>query len=206
MKKQGKQANFAAIIVSIIIAISIFSVGGYWIAKRFILPSFFYVTSDNILEKEVFPEIDEAELTKTQKEIIASAKAVWEEPRPESFYTDVPMNEPWCANFVSYVYREAGHPFVNPVAGGWRIPGIYTLTDYLTNEGYWHPYESGYEPVTGDIVIYDHGLMGGHTNLVLKREGDYIITLGGNEMKSIHIQKINYKDTKFGIQGFGHID
>ena len=198
MKKREKR-SIAKIAICVALAF-----GLAFVAWRFARPGFYYVSNVDVTDK--WPNIDEETLTENQQKIIASAKRVWEEPRPESFYTDVPQNEAWCANFVSYVYREAGLPFTNPVAGGWRIPGIYTLTDYLVNEGYWQPADSGYEPVVGDIVIYDHGVLSGHTNIVLSVIGDKMTTIGGNENKAIHIRTINRKNSKYGIQGYGHIE
>jgi hypothetical protein len=206
MKKQESSTNIGIVIIAVVIAIALSAVGFAWIIRRYIRPAIYYVSGADVVQGDEFPEINEEELSPNQKAIIDSARRVWQEPRPESFYTDVPQNEPWCANFVSYVYREAGLPFTNPVAGGWRIPGIYTLTDYLELENYWHPADSGYVPVAGDIVIYDHGVLSGHTNIVLKVEGDQMTTIGGNENKAIHIRTINYKDSKFGIQGFGHVE
>ena len=206
MKKQESSTNIGIIIIIVVITIAISTVGFAWLVRRYIRPALYYVSGVDVVQGDEFPEIDESSLTSNQIAIINSAKRVWQEPRPESFYTDVPQDEPWCANFVSYVYREAGLPFTNPVAGGWRIPGIYTLTDYLELEGYWHPVDSDYQPVPGDIVIYDGGVLSGHTNIVLKIEDNKMTTIGGNENKAIHIRTIDYTDRKFGIQGYGHIE
>lgn len=40
-------------------------------------------------------------------------------------------DEPWCADFTSWVMRASGKPFSNPNSGHWRIPGVLTLTAYL---------------------------------------------------------------------------
>ena len=206
MKKQNSAKNVAAIIIAACLTTMVLSFAVLFVIRKYIRPALYYVSGVDIVQGDEFPEIDETNLTENQKAILASAKRVWQESRPESFYTDVPQNEPWCANFVSYVYREAGLPFTNPVAGGWRIPGIYTLTDYLKAEGYWHPYDSDYVPQPGDIVIYDGGLLSGHTNIVLAVEDNHITTLGGNENKAIHVRTIDYTDSAFGIQGYGHIE
>lgn len=206
MKKPKNSVNKALIIMIAIIAISILTVGVAFVSRKYIRPAVYYVSGADIVQDDEFPEIDESELTPNQVAIIEFAKKVWQEPRPEYFYTDVPQSEPWCANFVSYVYREAGLPFTNPVSGGWRIPGIYTLTDYLKQKDYWHSADSNYTPLPGDIVIYDGGVFGGHTNIVLKIEGDQMTTIGGNENNAIHIRTIDYTDSKYGIQGYGHIE
>ncbi len=38
-------------------------------------------------------------------------------------YTDTTL-EYWCADFVSWVYAQAGSPFTGGLSGGWRIPGV----------------------------------------------------------------------------------
>lgn len=63
--------------------------------------------------------------------------------------------EPWCADFVSWVYKEAGHPLKNPNSGSWRIPGTYTLREYYEAQGAFRPADSGYEPQLGDVAIYE---------------------------------------------------
>ncbi|SKW26315.1 Uncharacterised protein [Mycobacteroides abscessus subsp. abscessus] len=57
-------------------------------------------------------------------------------------------DEPWCADFTSWVMRASGKPFSNPNSGHWRIPGVLTLTAYLRDEG---RYETpGYAPEPGE--------------------------------------------------------
>lgn len=113
--------------------------------------------------------------------------------------------EPWCADFVSWVYKETKRPFRNPNNGGWRIPGIYTLKEYLENKNAWH-YAGDYTPIPGDIVVYNGGLFGGHTNIIVAIDGDSLTTVGGNENGTIVMRTYNYTDPQYGIWGFGNFD
>lgn len=187
-------------VVTAIVSVVVFLVLGYFVAVSIFAPSFYFSSRrDVVLE---FPSYGEEELSGVQRALVDLARETLGE-KPESFYENVPLNEPWCANYVSYLYKEIGLSFVNPVTGGWRIPGIYTLRDYLTINGYWRGLD--YRPVVGDIAIYDKGLFGGHTNLVLKVDGDKMITIGGNEDNEVKIREFNYRDPTYGLVGFGHI-
>ena len=78
--------------------------------------------------------------------------------------------EQWCADFVSWVYNQAGYPFAG--GGGWRFPGvidIYNLGE-LNQKFHWHSSTSGYVPQPGDLAIhYDPTLTNPyyHVNLVV---------------------------------------
>ena len=97
--------------------------------------------------------------------------------------------------------REAGMPFKNPNSGSWRIPGVYTLQEYLQAEGRLEPVT--YQPKVGDIVLYRGGLLGVHTNIVVGRDGDHFITVGGNERNHIRVHKLRLSDKQ--IMGFGRL-
>ena len=160
-------------------------------------------TTPTTIDERAFPEFEGSSLSDDVKALLSLAKAEYENPQPGTFYANG-VQEPWCADFVSYLYKEAGHPFQNPNNGNWRIPGIYTLKEYFRSIGAWHP-EPDYLPKPGDVAIYDGGFFGGHTNLVVEVGEDYMITLGGNEDNAIFLGKFNWRDSKYGLQGFGHL-
>lgn len=160
-------------------------------------------TTPASIDKMAFPEFEESSLSDNVKTLLLIAKAEYENPQPGTFYANG-VQEPWCADFVSYLYKEAGYPFRNPNNGNWRIPGIYTLKEYFQSIGAWHP-EPDYLPKPGDVAIYDGGFFKGHTNMVVEVGEDYMVTLGGNEDNAIYLGKFNWRDPKFGLQGFGHL-
>lgn len=156
-----------------------------------------------VTEKRAFPSIESLSQSDKVRDLLLLAKKEYEDPKPGTFYSGG-VQEPWCADFVSYLYKEAGRPFRNPNNGNWRIPGVYTLKEYFQSIGAWHS-EPDYSPKPGDVAIYDGGFFGGHTNLVVEVGEDYMITLGGNEDKAIFLGKFNWRDSKYGLQGFGHL-
>ena len=81
-----------------------------------------------------FPDLDTTAMTPTQQQIVEVTRAEFEvDPDGTKFSEGVEEN--WCADFVSWVMRESGVPFSNPHSGHWRIPGVYTLTEYYQAEG-----------------------------------------------------------------------
>ncbi|GAB4588666.1 hypothetical protein Ntsu_64980 [Nocardia sp. IFM 10818] len=113
------------------------------------------------------------------------------------------VDEPWCADFVSWVMREAGRPLANPHSGAWRIPGVYTLEEYYRGEGRFEAWDSGYRPKVGDVVMYtDASPFNQHTNIVIGSDAGTIITVGGNEFGKITIHEYR-PDTVSGLVGYG---
>jgi len=70
--------------------------------------------------------------------------------------------EEWCADFISYVYREAGYPFVYGERNGWDE----YLADNIQNMGVftYHSADSNYVPQPGDVAYFDYS--GGHVEIV----------------------------------------
>lgn len=136
-----------------------------------------------------------------RKDILTIVEQELNNPGDMYKYTEG-TKEPWCADFVSWVYNQAGHGFENPNSGSWRIPGTYTLQEYFKKENRWHAYDSEL-PQPGDVIIYRHGIFGEHTNIVVTTDYDEILTVGGNENGRIMLHRIKYSDKRYGIIGFG---
>ena len=41
--------------------------------------------------------------------------------------------------------------------------------------------------------------------MVVEVDGNYIVTVGGNEDGRIRLDKIDWTDRKYGVLGFGHV-
>lgn len=155
-------------------------------------------------KKEPFPNVDDASLMPQQAKIIAILRTEFAAQPAGTKYSQG-VSEPWCADFVSWVMKEAGLPFENPHSGSWRIPGTMTLHDYFIAEGKWRPYGEGYVPKTGDIAIYDgNGPHGQHTNFVVRYVGGDLITVGGNEGGTIRRQDHALND-ELKVIGFAEL-
>lgn len=91
--------------------------------------------------------------------------------------------EEWCADFVSWVYKQAGHAFTGGASGGWRIAGVIGIGGASSSlaeqaQGFtWHPAGSGYTPSPGDIAI--HGTS--HTNIFISYNNGRATYIGGDQ-------------------------
>ena len=138
-----------------------------------------------------FPAIDRTTLTPEQARVVDAAAAEFADPRTGPGYSEG-NDEPWCANFVSWVLRAAGSPLINPNSGSWRIPGVYTLQDYYESAGRFAAAGSGYRPVAGDVILYSpESRFGQHTNIVLAADNGTFTTIGGNEGDAVGIERWN---------------
>lgn len=75
-------------------------------------------------------------------------------------YTGGAPYEEWCADFVSYVYKEAGYPFSNGNYDGWdeNIAGDIVDQGFAVDDG-------NYVPQPGDVAYFDYP--GGHVEIVV---------------------------------------
>ena len=112
----------------------------------------------------------------------------------------------WCADFVSYVLKQAGSPF-NPGTDNWHIPAVNSVQAYFKDKGTFHAARSGYIPKPGDIVIYNQGIgdFPQHVDIIISMDGgEKFTTIGGNEGNKVNkVQHSSYNDS--GITGFGTI-
>jgi hypothetical protein len=76
-------------------------------------------------------------------------------------YTDGNAYEEWCADFVSYVYQEAGYPFTQGERSGWDE---YDANN-IQNQGFTIHTNSNYIPQPGDVAFFDYP--GGHVEIVV---------------------------------------
>ncbi len=112
--------------------------------------------------------------------------------------------EAWCADFASWVLKEAGTPFTGGASGGWRIPGVDSVRAYFEQNNAYHPVNTGYTPKPGDIVIYQTGSLPypHHVNIVISVDGEKMTTIGGNE--SGQIKKADHESYNASyITGYG---
>lgn len=115
--------------------------------------------------------------------------------------------EPWCADFVSWVYKTADSPFRDGGEGGWQYPSVVILKDYFDKKHeFFKPGEKVPEP--GDVAFYigadtPDGGSAQHVNIVIEVKGDKMITIGGNESDQIMKSERNIKLGAQSLAGFG---
>lgn len=150
-----------------------------------------------------FPQVDTSNLSTGRARVVqilsqeyAAQAGMWK-------YSEG-NDEPWCADFTSWVMRESGKPFANPNSGHWRIPGVLTLTDYLRTQGRFEARD--YAPQPGDMVLYDEpSPKGQHVNIVLVNNNGTLTTVGGGEGRGVGLSTYTAADDP-GIRGFGRYE
>jgi len=155
-----------------------------------------------VSDERVFPEVETANLSDSQKKVVEIVKTEYS-LNPKGTKYSGGIEEAWCADFVSWVFNEAGVPLSNPNSGSWRIPGTITLREYYQSVGKFRDARSGYSPKVGDSMLYDNpSPFGQHTNIVIKNEDGIVTTIGGNEPGGIRVFK-HEKTEASGFIGYG---
>ncbi len=152
-----------------------------------------------------FPDIDTSKLSPVRQRVIQVARQEFATNPPGTKYSQG-IQEPWCADFVSWVYKESGNQLKNPHTSSWRIPGTITLREYYQQIGRFKSVNSGYTPRPGDVAIYRSSpIFGDHTQIVLKENDGVLTTVGGNENFKIRVFA-NTKKQYDGLLGYGTPD
>lgn len=76
-------------------------------------------------------------------------------------YTAGAPYEEWCADFVSYIYKQAGYPFTGGETDGWDENNA----NNIQNMGFTMHYAADYVPQPGDVAYFDYE--GGHVEVVV---------------------------------------
>ncbi|QNG18823.1 CHAP domain-containing protein [Rhodococcus triatomae] len=179
---------------AVVIALAIAVAGVLWWAPSRYLP----------WDSAPFPEIDRSSLDAGQARVVDILETEHRAGRPGTHYSEG-IEEEWCADFVSWVMREAGMPLSNPHSGHWRIPGVYTLQEYYESVDRFEQAGGGYVPRIGDVVLYDNtSWVGQHTNVVVAVDGDTATTVGGNEFGRVRVHTLEWSGDS-AVVGFGRL-
>jgi len=92
--------------------------------------------------------------------------------------------ELWCADFVSWVYKNAGDPFPNGTRDGWDISFVGNIPSVTTKvSGFTYHSVSGapYTPKPGDIGIFSTYEPYGHAALFISSSGGTTTWIGGDQ-------------------------
>ena len=106
--------------------------------------------------------------------------------------------EAWCADFVSYVLRLAGHPFTGGRSGGWRVAGAGDVRSWFAARRRYFP-RSVAQPRAGDIVYFRHS----HVGIVVAARGTNLLTIEGNASDAVRQRLYPGWRTIADIDGFG---
>lgn len=200
-----KNSKKNVLTVLVIIAIALLAAVGIILflnSRLNILPQVISSTTTASAERATFPEIPADQLTQDQQDLVAILKTEYNLNPAGTKYSEG-IEEAWCADFVSWVYKEAGMPLSNPNSGSWRIPGTFTLREYYESIDTFQPASSGYTPKIGDVMLYDNpSTFGQHTNVVVGYKDGVVTTIGGNEPGGIRVIEHKPSDDK-GFIGYG---
>lgn len=100
-------------------------------------------------------------------------------------------SQPWCADFVSWVYNQAGDPLTSS-SQNWDYSSVIQIFNMAQNSTSftYHSSTSGYTPAVGDIAIHEILPPPGkqatsqnfyHSNLVVAVTGSQVTLLGGDQ-------------------------
>ena len=156
-----------------------------------------------------FPSINTTGLSEYQLKLLKTLQEEYAK-KPVSYDANVLKytqgeKQAWCADFVSWTMREAGHPFNNPNSGSWRIPGVYTLREYFQAQQR-YKLAGEYTPTFGDVAIYAKTPTNSHTNIVLSvdTKAKTMTLIGGNENGRVRIiENQSYAPGERDLVGFG---
>jgi hypothetical protein len=110
--------------------------------------------------------------------------------------------EEWCADFVSWVYMTAGHPFSGGLDGGWRLPGVSGLHAWLATNGVWHDRGDGDRPSPGDVIVFRDDE---HTGIVEALDAGTVRTVEGNTSNQVGRRSYADYPTNPEILGWGRL-
>lgn len=121
-------------------------------------------------------------------------------------YTDSTL-EFWCADFVSWVYKQAGTPFTGGSSGGWRYPGVSGLRAWFEKNGTYTLNSSSVTPKPGDVYITAGE---SHTGIVEKVKGGRVYTISGNTStkeisNGVGVGSTSYPIGSSDIRGYGSL-
>jgi hypothetical protein len=106
--------------------------------------------------------------------------------------------EAWCADFVSWVLRAAGHPFNGGASAGWRLAWTGDVRAWFVERGAFRERLQA-DPQPGDVVWFVHG----HVGIVEAVRGDHLATIEGNSGDAVTRRVYPAWRLNADIGGFG---
>lgn len=123
--------------------------------------------------------------------------------------------EPWCADFVSWVFKEAGAPFSGGWAEDWQLPAVLNMQAWFQEGTNGSEYFTVGEqsPQPGDVAFYlgsqtpDRNSTS-HTNIVISVDLDAgtMVTIGGNESDTVKKSTRRIALGASSLVGFGRMN
>lgn len=103
---------------------------------------------------------------------------------------------PWCAYFTSYIARRAGFP-IGP--GGSGLGYVPTINSWSRSAGRFFSGRGKVKPEAGDLVLWPQ-----HIGIVLRADGDRLITIEGNSSHRIMRRVRELSSTSGFVRPYGN--
>jgi hypothetical protein len=131
-------------------------------------------------------------------------------------FTQHTPGEPWCADFVSYMYWKSGFPFIGPAGDPnyQRTASANGILNWFKSHGHFYPRTANnannYPPLWGDVMFYADPASGSgaqHVGIYSgKNNSGSIFSVDGNWANGVNYdQTTNWKNNSV-IIGWGRID
>lgn len=147
-------------------------------------------------------DVSANDLSSTQRKVVTLLEQEYKAQPAGAKYTEG-ANEPWCADFASWIMREAGIAYTGGPESDWRLELVEPITQYYKDQGRFRTASDGYQPQVGDVVMYkDPSPYGNHINIVIKNENGLITSVGGNEGDEIQVSTYRPADDP-NLVGYG---
>lgn len=106
------------------------------------------------------------------------------------------QDQQWCADFISYLYSQAGYPASD--SGDHWIRAAFSFENAAKFD--WHPNGNGYTPVPGDVAVHSYS----HVNMVVSVDSNQkkITVIGGNQGGNVSGTGTDSKVSQYTVTGF----
>lgn len=130
---------------------------------------------------------------------------------PYSISSYMPVDDPWCSEFVSWTYCAAGWPLDGGTYGGWMLNSHQKLLNWFSThpgKAHWHQKGiddwSAFIPKPGDYIRFIWSSSGnGHSGIVRAVDGSTLYTIEGNYSNKVKLRTIENWRTWEEINGIG---
>ncbi len=113
--------------------------------------------------------------------------------------------EEWCADFVSWVYNQAGVPFTGGWSG-WDISYTLSMRDWFKTHGQWFDRASTKDiPQPGDVFLELFGEGGHHVGIVEKVASNTLYTIEGNAGNAVSARTYSNYRSYTVLEGWGRL-
>jgi hypothetical protein len=115
------------------------------------------------------------------------------------------VDELWCADFASWIFKQAGYP-IGPSASNWRVPSVQGIKQVGEDDKKFHYHDAaGYTPKPGDLVIHLSGQS--HVNIATSvNSNTHTLTMIGGDQTHGNGGADNNIVSEYSVHAFSGTD